>query len=361
MKSNRIYLLWLLCFGLVLGCAFWPTGAKGQKTLANASSAVPVAGNVDGLPYRGVAIQIQRTDWIDKYLQSIDEVAALGADTVSLVVDTRMENGKSNRIWLDMRMTPTPDQLGRVIDHAKAKQLRVLLVPIVLLDNPQGTEWRGTIKPESWDEWFDSYRSVLIHFAWIAEQHKVDVLSVGSELVSTEEKLDQWRRTISEVREVFSGKLTYSANWDHYTSIPFWPYLDLIGMNSYWKLGADRKVSVQEIKEHWEDIQDELFAFRRKVGKPFFFTEVGWCSMANAAHEPWDYTKTGEAIDLDLQKRLYQGFFESWYGNPNLGGFVMWEWPPEQGGPDHRGYIPKGKPAEQVLREWFAKPRWIVK
>jgi len=65
-------------------------------------------------------------------------------------------------------------------------------------------------------------------------------------------------------------------------------------------------------------------------------------------------------VDLQIQKKLYQGLFESWYGNPNLGGFMIWEWPPDQGGPENRGYIPKGKPAEKVLREWMAKPRGKV-
>ena len=40
-------------------------------------------------------MQIQRMDWIDKYKKSIDEIAAQGFDTVSLVVDTRQETAES--------------------------------------------------------------------------------------------------------------------------------------------------------------------------------------------------------------------------------------------------------------------------
>ncbi len=361
MRSNIIYILWLMCFSIVLGCAFWPSDATAERPASASTTPPATTGNLEGLPYRGIAIQVQRTDWIDKYKQCIDDAAEMGADTVSLVVDTRMENGKSNRVWLDMRMTPTPDQLGSLIDHAKSRKLRVLLVPIVLLDNPVGTEWRGTIKPESWDDWFDSYRDMMIHFAWIAEQHKVDIMSIGSELVSAEEKVEQWRKTIVAVREVFSGKLTYSANWDHFDSISFWVYLDLVGMNSYWKLGEDANVTVDQINKEWLKWQKGVLEFQAKVKKPILFTEVGWCSMANAASEPWDYTKTSEALDLDLQARLYEGFFQSWYGDHRLGGFMIWEWPPDQGGKDNKGYIPKGKPAEQVLRTWLAKPRWKVR
>ena len=81
-------------------------------------------------------------------------------------------------------------------------------------------------------------------------------------------------------------------------------------------------------------------------------------SLENAADEPWDYTKTELAADDDLQKRLYEAYFNVWYGNPHLGGFMIWEWSP--GEPEEKGYSPKGKPAEQVMRDWFAKKPWKV-
>ena len=64
-----------------------------------------------------------------------------------------------------------------------------------------------------------------------------------------------------------------------------------------------------------------------------------------------------------MQKRLYEGFFETWYGEPHLGGFSIWAWTPGDGHDDdnRKGYTPEGKPAEKVLREWLAKPAWAVK
>ena len=363
----------------IFGCAVWSekrasggaNGANGagettQTTTGEAGSSAFRGAPLTGLPYRGVGIQIQRVDWIDKYEKCIDQIADLGADTVEFVVDTRQENGTSSHIYLDMRMTPTPDQLGQLIKHAKSRNLRVILMPIVLLDAPVNNEWRGTINPKSWDEWWDSYRAMLNHFAWIAESNGANVLVVGSELVSTEKYPEQWTRTIRLVRQVFKGQLTYSSNWDHYTSVPFWDQLDMIGMNSYWRLDENEKkekvrekVTVPQIVENWRKIQGDLLKFVRKTGKPLLFLEIGWCSLANAASEPWDYTQP-DAVDLDLQKRLYEGFFQSWYGRPELGGFSVWEWPPPD--PDEaRGYTPRGKPAEKVLREWLAKPRWEVK
>jgi hypothetical protein len=207
---------------------------------------------------------------------------------------------------------------------------------------------------------------MLLHFAWIAEQNKVDVLSVGSELVSAEKERGEWKKTINAVREVFNGQLTYSANWDHYKSIPFWDQLDLIGMNSYWSLDEDppgsrnhmkEKVTVEKVVENWQYIQEDLLAFQKQVDKPILFLEVGWCSLANAAHEPWDYTRTDDfEQDKELQRKLYEGFFRAWHEKPGLGGFICWEWTPGEVADDDKGYTPEDKPAQDVIREWLAKP-----
>jgi hypothetical protein len=280
---------------------------------------------------------------------------------VKIVVDARQENGASMQIYIDQRMAPSKPQLIDLIRHAKSKNLRVILMPIVLLDKPRNTtEWRGTIAPQFWDVWFDSYRNMLQYFAEIAEQTDVDVFVIGSELVSSVNKVREWNKTIAMVRSVYKGKLTFSSNWDHYTNVPFWDQLDLIGLNSYWKLGDNHNATTEQIETRWREIQRDLLIFQKRTKKPILFLEVGWCSLQNAAHEPWDYTREEVPIDLELQKRLYEAFFRVWYGNPALGGFSIWEWTPDDGGSENRGYTPKNKPAEQVLREWLKKPRWDV-
>jgi hypothetical protein len=359
----------VVVYALVIGCVVWPTNLSAQPSAeaATETHVAPIIHSHDGLPYCCVGMQIQRTDWIDKYKQSIDEIAAVGADTVKFVVDTRMETVHSTHIFLDMRMTPTPDQLADLIRHAKSKKLRVILMPIVLLDNPRGNDWRGVIEPAEeyggWDEWFESYRNMLNHFAWIAEGNGVDVFVVGSEFVSAEKRVDDWTKTIQSVRKVFHGRLTYSSNWDHYRQVPFWDQLDLIGMNSYWKFGekgSDENPSVEHIVGRWREIQKDLVPWVQSTGKPLMFLEIGWFSQKNVAYEPWDYTQD-QAIDLELQKKLYEGFFQAWWNNPHLGGFSVWEWTPGDGGPKDSGYTPENKPAEKVLRDWLAKPRWDVK
>src|SRR6185436_7383823 len=84
---------------LVVGCVLWQGDVSAQQgARTSAPQTLPVITTRDGLPICSVTMQIQRTDWIDKYLKSIDEVAALGADGVKFVVDTRQETVRSTRI-----------------------------------------------------------------------------------------------------------------------------------------------------------------------------------------------------------------------------------------------------------------------
>ena len=363
MKGRIWIILGALAYATVLGCLMVPAPQPQTAQADSVRGVAPQAAsrvNTGGMPYRGMVLQVQRIDGEGlEYKKAVDAIAELGADSIELVVDSRQENGSSGMIFLDMRMTPSAEKLTDLVKYAKTKKLRVIMMPIVLLEKPIGNEWRGTIKPPVWEEWFTSYREIVTHYAQIAEAGGADVFIVGSELVSTERFADEWRHTIHDIRQIFHGQLTYSANWDHYQNIPFWEDLDLIGMNSYWKLGENKDVSVDEIVRRWTNIQRDLFTFVHKMHRPLYFTEVGWCSLDNAAHEPWDYTKF-VAVDLDLQKKLYEGFFRAWENKPELGGFSVWQYTIGQGGPQDRGYTPVGKPAEQVLRQWMAKPRWTV-
>jgi hypothetical protein len=370
MFGRKIMITALALYAAVVGCALSMTESSTTGTSAGAPGNAatpeqPISGLVhiaNQRPFCGVAMQLQRVDWVQEYKKTIDDIAANGADTVSLVVDARQENAESTCMYVDMRKTMTVLQLSDIIAHAKSKGLRVILMPIVLLDAPaDSSEWRGTLKPRDWHDWFDNYREMIEHYARIAQNSGVDVLVVGSELVSSEsdEHLNEWIDTIRDVRDLYKGQLTYSSNWDRYWKVPFWKYLDFIGMNSYWTLGKNRDASVDHINDEWRKIQKRMFDFVNETHKPVILLEAGWCSLANAAKDPWDYTQDQLAADNDLQKKLYEGFFQSWWGKPQLAGMILWEMHPG-GDPNGKGYTPQGKPAEQVMRQWFAKPRWDI-
>src|SRR4051812_45962045 len=94
----------ILAVGIWGVALYWVVAAPQSSAQSQAQAQVapptpsPTIQSRDGLPICAVGMQIQRTDWIDKYKQSIDEIAALGADAVKFVIDTRMETVKSTRI-----------------------------------------------------------------------------------------------------------------------------------------------------------------------------------------------------------------------------------------------------------------------
>jgi hypothetical protein len=296
----------------------------------------------------------------DAYHHLIPQVADLGANTVLFVVHGWQEHAGTNDLHLDANKTANAEDIGRLCDLAAANGLRTILMPVVLLTHPRNTEWRGRIVPadHAWDVWFKRYTRFIMHFAKLAEQHKVELLMVGSELIKTEVHTERWRRVIAEVRQNYRGKLGYSANWDHYqtTKIGFWDDLDYVGMTSYYELAEGPNPTIEEIDANWAGFKEDIETFQRKVNKPIIFTEVGWCSQEGAAHEGWNYYANQKASEAGHQEqaRLYESFMKNWSNEPGVGGIIWWEWSTDRGGADDFNYTPRGKPAEALLRRWFA-------
>lgn len=313
------------------------------------------------IPWRGMAIQLTRgPDALTVYRPLVREVAELGANTLLLCVAGQMEHARSQAIYVDARGTPSRDDLLVLIAVAREERLNVVLMPIVLLKHPRGSEWRGVIDPPDWERWWRDYRDFIQYFAEIAERGGVEAFLVGSELVSTERHAEEWETTIRTARAQYTkGLLGYSANWDHYKPIKFWHLLDFIGLTTYYTLADRKNPTMTQIVERWQTWRNEILAWRAVVDKPLILTEVGWCSQEGAATAPWNYYKNMKATPAghEEQRRLYEAFLQAWDPTPELLGVCWWEWTPAPGGPDDYNYTPRNKPAEQVLRRWFAEQK----
>jgi hypothetical protein len=313
------------------------------------------------VPWRGLSIQVASGyKPVETYGRLLDEIAGLGANAVLLSVAGYMEHATAQSIYIDARKVPPPEDFKAIVRHARQLGLKTIIMPIVLLRNPRGSEWRGVIEPPDWDDWWEQYTEFILYFTDIARDGQADALIVGSELVSTEKYTARWIKLIEAVRPRFwGGKLGYSANWDHYRPVEFWDQLDFIGMTSYFTLADKKDPTVDEIVQRWEPIRKDILAWQRRIGKPILMTEVGWCSQEGAAMAPWNYYQNQKATPegLEEQRRLYEAFIQAWGNVPELLGATWWEWDASPGGPDDFGYSPKGKPAEQVLRRWFAELR----
>jgi len=289
--------------------------------------------------------------WAGDVEARLDEVAALGATDVALVVSWRQHDVHDTKIAA-ASSTPSDDDVRAAIRAARARGLAVLVFPIVELDELGPGAWRGTLAPRDRAAWWSSYEKFIAHYAQLAADESAEAFSIGSELGSTEGWRDRWFHLASRVQRIFPGAITYSANWDHFDQVSFTARLDWLGVTGYFELTTDADASEDELTRAWSSPKEKLLAFAEKSHKPLVITEIGYPSVDGGAVHPWDYTALGD-VDLDEQRRAFRAFARAW-GNTALAGVFIWEWS-LPGGDHDRGYTPRDKPAECTLASWYSR------
>lgn len=309
-------------------------------------------------PLRGAALPLwsARADRVAWATARLDELVAIGATAVELVVMGRQESVVSDEVTR-APSAPSDEALREIIAAARARGLQVALLPIVELEQLGPGQWRGALAPRDVDRWWLSYERFILGYAEVAAAAGVTWLSIGSELGTTEAWRDRWYHLISGVRRVFRGKLLYSANWDHYREVSFWGRLDAIGVSSYFALATSADDTAAQMATRWRAALRELTRFAAGVGRPLVLTEVGVPSRDGAALAPWDYTRDG-AVDLEEQRRALASLAAAWLAPQPMGVFV-WELAGD-GGAGDGGYSPRGKPAWCVLAAWWAPRRRVA-
>jgi len=212
-------------------------------------------------------------------------------------------------------------------------------------------------REDDWRIWFASYEGFIKHYALFAEKKGVEQLCVGTELSATEARATEWRHIINEVRNHYSGSLTYSANFDRAGNITWWDALDYIGVNAYYPLTDLDSPCLAELKKAWRPYVAGLRRLAVEWQKPVLFTEIGYRSADGANKRPWAWTEK-RPVDLGEQADAYRATFESVFEKSWLAGIYWWVWEVDagQGGPGDDFYTPCGKPAEDILRFWYKAP-----
>ncbi len=289
--------------------------------------------------------------------RSLANLAATGAEWIALIVTGYQETVTSTTITRTSPRTPTDADLIHVINEARSLGLKVMLKPHVDLNNDPD-HWRGQIRFDNeadWAAWFASYRNFINHYAELAQANGVDAFVVGVELAGTSGREADWRQVVAEVRERFSGPITYAANHGgEELAITWWDAVDYIGVDAYYPLTDENDPTVDELKAAWQERIVLLENLSRRYGRPVIFTEIGYRSVDGANRAPWDWQRDG-TIDLQEQADCYQAVFESFWDQPWFLGVYWWMWwtDPSIGGPADDSYTLYGKPAEQILRVWY--------
>ncbi|MDD5495882.1 MAG: glycoside hydrolase TIM-barrel-like domain-containing protein [Candidatus Omnitrophica bacterium] len=292
--------------------------------------------------------------------ESLEAMAATGTKWVAIVTTWFQESCSTTKIF-PTDYTPTDDSIIHAVEKAHSLGMKVMLKPHLDLQDTSGGSWRGEIvctSESGWNEWFESYRGFIVHYAKMAQEHKVELLCIGTELTSVATvKEDMWKsKVIAPVREAYKGPLTYAANWnEEFEHVKFWDALDYVGIDPYFPLSDKARPTLAEIKKGWGEWLAQIEAFQATVNKPVIFPEAGYCSATGAARMPWE--ESMGKLDLDLQADCYTALLETFWNKEWFYGVYWWKWGTDVrfGGPNNRGYSPQNKPAEKIVKEWYAK------
>ena len=250
----------------------------------------------------------------------------------------------------------TSEGTTKMCRMARGMGYAVMVKPQVWLHD----DWIGNVDftdEKAWQQWEAAYTDYILTYAREAERDGAEIFCVGTELSTVAlRRTGFMKKLITEVRAVYSGKLTYAANWDTYERILFWDALDFIGVNAYFPLSQKENPVTAELLLAWKKPLGKMRELHQKYGKPILFTECGYRSVDYAAGKQWEID--GGKPNPDLQARAFTAMLNSIADEPWIAGIFIWKWEVSSRGSRHKkyvetGYSPKNKPAEKVISDFF--------
>lgn len=347
----------LITFGLAMFVgvilSFTQTAALGQSSDVTSCVYKPI----HGVWYIGWENRSYANSAVDRDLNRIKN--GLCANYISLQANVYQGDKYSNDPHIDVR-TVDDEILASIVKKVHDLGMKVvLLTPL----RPDDGTWEGAIEPTDLDSWFDHWKKILIHYAKFAEENGVEVLLLGSELPTLRGEPQQWEHIIRDIRQHYSGELSFSVNfWTQRSqfrevlNMTQWSHLDYIGITGYFELTPYGNPSVQRLKQAWtadlhgQNIIEDLRKLKEKYDKPIVFWEIGYQSRNETNTHPWDYLREGKK-DEEEQRNCWIGFLQAIQDRSWIHGFMIFA---EQVGlpedkPGYHGYNVLKKKAQTVF------------
>jgi hypothetical protein len=292
----------------------------------------------------------------------LDHLASMGVNWISITPFGRIWDLHSTVIDLDFEAPYEENRAAvrRMIAQAHARGIRVLVIPHLWVETGG---WRGEIElgsEERWAEYHRSYREFVLAWARDAAAGGADAFSIGVECKSWSGRFGRvWWELIDDVREVFPGLLTYSANWDEAESVIFWDRLDLIGINAFYPLASHPRASFVEYQAGARAAAEGVERVASVLEMPVLFVEVGYTTRVDAAVEPWLWPDdmTDVRVSENEQARALEASLGAFVPHEWFAGFFVWRYYADLDDVSQEaiwGFSPHAKAAERVLRAAFA-------
>lgn len=298
--------------------------------------------------------------------RTLDEARAMGATWIAITPFGRVADlaGTGVDLTFEAPFDRNRQDVTRAIEMVHARGMRAMLVPHLWVESG---DWRAKINPSSdagWARWSDAYLRFVRTWALVAEASRAEMFSAGVELRSwvTTSRAPSFTRVLRELRRVYHGLLTYSANWDDVDDTVVLGDLDVIGLNAFYPLEDAPGASSPSMADGAKLVRDKVHGLAERWQKPVLFTETGYTARPDPARRPWEWPDSMSNVKVDdaAQAVAYRALLKSVIDEPDFAGFFVWRVfadPDDTSQEAPWGFSPRGKPAEIVVRDAFAA-RW---
>jgi hypothetical protein len=278
------------------------------------------------------------------------------ANCVALITTLYQDTATSSNVYKHPARTPSDLSLAAIAGLAHGLGLKVMLkVHLAVIDGADNSE----LAPTNLNAWFQSYQAAVLTYAKLAAVNGVERFCFGGEIEALDFQNDaKWRAMVSAIRQVYGGAVLYTSRQSnsHFTKIHWWDALDYAGVDAYFPLARTaNNPTVSQLLEAWNEPISTLETWQEQIGKQVMFAEVGYRSITGANKDPANSKRPGQ-INLELQERLYEALFQSFYSRQWLAGIYVWSWFADntRQGPSDPSYSPQGKPALATLANWYS-------
>lgn len=265
--------------------------------------------------------------------------------------------------------TSTLDDVRTGIEDAHNNGLAVMLKPHV--DCYSGG-WRAAITPDGEGQWFRAYTAMMLKYAALAAETKVEMMCIGVEyaMATRPQYTGGWQQLIADIRRVYPGRLTYAANWTgafavkeaEMEYIGFWPLLDYMGVDFYGSLASNGIAPLPDYNHAYARMIDRAARVGRvaeRVGRKAILTEVGIQSARGALTAPYEYAHgdgTTAEPDYAAQELYYRAVLDAFCSQQWCIGMFWWNWESVQTSTKATNYTAEDKPAAALLKRYYSMP-----
>ncbi|PIB26263.1 glycoside hydrolase family 113 [Maribacter sp. 4G9] len=290
----------------------------------------------------------------------VDEIIKIHANSAAVMPFGFIRDLTSPNIIFDTERQwfgETRKGAKQYIELLKKNGLQVMVKPQIWIGGGQFTGTINMKSPEDWKILEASYDKFILNYAELAEETKTPIFCIGTELETfVKNRPEYWNELIDKVRKVYSGKLTYAANWDEYARTPFWKQLDFIGIDAYFPLSESKTPSVEELKLGWQPWKQKISELALQTQRPVLFTEYGYRSMDFTAKKPWLVDRTEEGVNMDGQSNAKKAIFEEFWNEEWFAGGFVWKWfiqHDRSGGEKDNRFTPQNKPSQSIIANYY--------